>query len=116
MGLKATRARKLLLLRFIESDEFLKWTIRISQKSLTMGTQHFAEVSLEERLITINPHKTMAQFMESVVHEILHILFPKSRENTILRWEQAVISDMSPSEMTKVLTVLFSRQRVVWDE
>lgn len=116
MGTKATRARKLHLLRFIESAEFANWVIRISQKSLTLGTHHFAEVSLDERLITINPHKTMAQFVESVVHELLHVLYPKSREDTILRWEQAVISDMSPSEITKLLAVLFSKQRVVWDE
>lgn len=110
------RSRKHAILEFLDSDEFANWTVRISQKSLTLGTRNYAEVSVHERLITVNPHKTMAQFVDSVVHEILHILYPTSRESSILRWEEAVINDMSPSEMTRLLTVLFSRKRVVWDE
>jgi hypothetical protein len=116
MGQKEIRARKHAVFEFIHSQEFLNWTVRISQKALTMGTKHFAEVSVEEKLITVNPHKTVVQFLESIVHEILHVLHPRSREATILRWEREVMDDMSPSERTDLLTSLFFTRRVVWDE
>jgi hypothetical protein len=103
------------VLRFLKSKDFFdQWDILISRKAFVDGTTHYAEVDEEERCIIINPYKEFIHFPASVVHEVLHILHPRSREKTILRWEHEVMTDISPSEITALLTRVFSN--IIWDE
>jgi len=111
----SVKARKAAIFKWLntESDE---WEVLISRKSLELGDAHYAEVDLEDKTIMINPYKTVNDFVASLVHEILHILNPRSYEKTILRWEAEIIHDMSPSEKTALLTLVFSKGMVQWDE
>lgn len=101
---------------FIKSEAFKEWTLHISRKAFYDGATHYAEVDLETKRIIVNPYKEFIHFLPCVVHEVLHILHPRSHESTVKRWDDEVNADLSPSEKTDLLVAIFTNGRVIWDE
>lgn len=104
------------VINYLNSFEFESWKILLSRKAFPDGAKHYAEVDCSLKRIIINPYKEFIYFVPSIVHEILHILYPRSFENTIKRWEKEVMTDMSPSETTALLASVFAEGKVIWDE
>jgi len=111
---RATKRLKVEIFAFLASDEFKNWTIIFSHKSLTESSKHYAEVDIDNKIITVNPLKPFTECLLSIIHEILHILRPRSYEKTIRRWEHDIAEQMSPLETTSLISAVFSG-KVIWD-
>jgi len=111
---RATKKLKAEIFAFLGSDDFKEWTIVFSHKSLTESSNHYAEVDLANKIITVNPLKPFSECILSVIHEILHILRPRSYEKTIRRWEHDIAGHMSPLETTSLIAAVFT-SKVIWD-
>jgi hypothetical protein len=113
---KSTKRIKAEVLSFLATSEGQEWKILISRKGFLDGSTHYAEVCVDDKSIKVNPYKPFIECLASFVHEILHILYPRSYEKTIQRWEKAIIEDLSPSEKTSFLQLIFSHKLMSWDE
>ncbi len=111
---KRVKLQKQSVLDFVTGDDIFNWKVVISRKALTEGVNHYAEVDFNRRCITINPHRSVVDSVRSIVHEILHILHPNSREKTVLRWENEIFTDLSPLETTMIIQQVYGR--AIWDE
>ena len=116
MSNKRIKLLKNKVIDFINSEEFKLWTILISRKAFPDGAKHYAEVDFDKKIMIINPYKEFVFFIETFVHETLHILHPRSFESTIRRWEKEVMTDLSPTEKTSLLNSFFRNGIVIWDE
>jgi len=113
---KRIKSLKNEVLDFVLTGDFSSWSVLISRKSFSDGAKHYAEVDFERKCLIINPHKEFIHFLPSVVHEILHIIYPRSQEKIIRRWENEIMDDLSPSEKTSLLNNIFTKGHVHWDE
>jgi hypothetical protein len=112
---RATKKLKAEIFEFLASDAFKEWTVVFSSKSLAESSEHYGEVDLQAKIITINPRKPMIDCVSTLVHEILHILRPRSYEKTIYRWQGEIKKHLSPLEITSLLHAIFV-SKVIWDE
>ena len=116
MSNKRIKVLKNRVIDYINSPEFKLWTILISRKAFPDGSKHYAEMDESLKRIIVNPYKEFIYFVPCVVHEVLHIMYTRSMEKTIKRWEREVMSDLSPTETTALLYSVFSSGKVIWDE
>lgn len=112
---RATKKLKAEIFAWFASEASKEWTFVFSHKSLTTSSAYYAEVDYENKIITINPQKTLLLCINSIIHEVLHIIRPNSREKTILRWEQEIREHLSPLETASLLYAVFG-SKVVWDD
>lgn len=59
-----------------------------------------------EESILIDPRK---QLIPTIVHEVLHDLYPKNWEGWVARIELKIVNMLTPYDMWKLLTVFFSK-------
>mgnify|MGYP001579449680 CR=1 FL=1 len=113
------KRRKNRFLKFIGSGEFQKYVLVLSRKRLAEGNDHYGEVAFHagepSRYIIINPYNgNLATTICTIIHEILHIMNPKSKEKNIAKWELEIFNDLAPTEISVVLSLAF--KNIVWDE
>jgi hypothetical protein len=106
---------------FLASKDFQKHRVILSQKRLSgdakMGSDYYGEVDVDnpEADIIINPHKgNLTSMIDTIVHELLHILKPAAKEAAIRQLAHDVYHDLSPMEISTILAFAFSK--VIWDE
>lgn len=116
MSNKRIKSLKNEVLDFVSLGDFSNWVVKVSRKSFFDGAKHYAEIDPATKTLIINPYKELIYFLPSVIHEVLHIIHPRSQEKTIRRWENEVANDLSPSEKTAFLNNIFVKGNVLWDE
>jgi len=109
------RSLKQEIFQFLISVDAPNWSLHLSTKTMEDGTD-FAEVNLGTQRLNINPTKTVKEMVLSLVHEMLHIINPNTREATILRWEEEIMKDISALEIATLLRAVFTTLKGVWDD
>lgn len=90
------------------------FTVIVSKRALD-DTHNFAEVDLVEKELVLHPGQgNLTEFVYTIMHEILHILYPKATEATVKRIEKSFKGLVTPSEMSQVFRE--AAQHVVWEE
>ena len=111
------------ILGLLHSDEFTEdWTIMFSDKRLEWDNT-WGEAEVERRVITISPQNNLFDWIDTFIHEMLHVLVGTKGheaqgytaiEDQIKAATKSVVAVLSPLETQMLLATLF--RVAVWDE
>lgn len=110
------RKMKLKLLLTLESNTLFVtkgYKLFLSTKMLTSET-YGGETDIDQKYMIVNTESTINRVLSIFVHECLHAIYPKYRENTVAALEDAIYADMAPAEKCIVLKALASNAE--WGE
>jgi hypothetical protein len=101
------RKVKFKLLTAMEEHIFsdMGYKLFISNKMMSSDT-YGGETNLTDRIVVVAIDLKLGRALSTLVHECLHVVYPKYRENTIEALGVAVYADMAPAEKSAVLKTL----------